>query len=79
MASGASRNRPASQSLINGLQEEPLRRHTVLHTSRLDTYEKLRLEVTEIARAKVMSVNPVPVDVDALRFKGQGKGKAKDH
>ena len=65
--------------LINGLQEEPLRRHMVLHTSRLDTYEKLRLEVTEIARAKVMSVNPVPVDVDALRFKGKGKGKTKDH
>ena len=55
---------------INGLQEEPLRRHMVLHTSRLDTNEKLRLEVTEIARAKVMSVNPVPMDVDALRFKG---------
>ena len=64
--------------LINGLQEEPLRRHVVLHTSRLDTYEKLRLEVTEIARAKVMSVNPVPMDVDALRFKGNGKGKNKD-
>ena len=65
--------------LINGLQEEPLRRHMVLHTSRLDTYEKLRLEVTEIARAKVMSVNPVPMDVDALRFKGKGKGKTMDH
>ena len=51
---------------INGLQEEPLRRHMVLHTSRLDTYEKLRLEVTEIARVKVMSVNPVPMDVDPL-------------
>ena len=38
-----------------------------------------RLEVTEIARAKVMSVNPVPMDVDALRFKGKGKGKTKDH
>ena len=59
--------------LINGLQEEPLRRHMVLHTSRWDTYEKLRLEVTEIARAKVMSVNPVPMDVDAC------KGKTKDH
>ena len=35
--------------------------------------------MTEIARAKVMSVNPVPVDVDALRFKGKGKGKTKDH
>ena len=65
--------------LIDGLQEGPLRRHMVLHTSRLDTYEKLRLEVTEIARAKVMSVNPVPMDVDALRFKGKGKGKSKDH
>ena len=65
--------------LINGLQEEPLRRHMVLHTSRLDTYEKLRLEVTDIARAKVMSVNPVPMDVDALRFKGKGNGKSKDH
>ena len=51
----------------------------VLHTSRLDTYEKLRLEVTEIARAKVMSVNPVCMDVDALRFEGEGKGKSKDH
>ena len=38
---------------LRGLQEEPLRRHMVLHTSRLDTYAKLRLEVTEIARAKV--------------------------
>ena len=65
--------------LINGLQEEPLRRHMVLHTSRLDTHEKLRLEVTEIERAKVMSVNPVPIDVAALRFKGKGKGKTKDH
>ena len=51
----------------------------VLHTSRVDTYEKLRLEVTEIARAKVMSMNPVPMDVDALRFKGKGKGKTMDH
>ena len=65
--------------LINGLQEEPLRRHMVLHTSRLDTYEKLRLEVTEIARAKIMAVNPVPMEVDSLRFKGKGKGKSKDH
>ena len=65
--------------LINGLQEEPLRRHMVLHTSRLDTYEKLRLEVTEIARAKIMAVNPVPMEVDSLRFKGKGKGKTKDH
>ena len=64
--------------LINGLQEEPLRRHMVFHTSRLDTYEKLLLQVTEIARAKVMSVNTVPMDVDALRFKGKGKGKTKD-
>ena len=65
--------------LINGLEEEPLRRHMVLHTSRLDTCEKLRLEVTQIACAKVMSVNPVPMDVGALRFKGKGKGKTKDH
>ena len=35
--------------------------------------------MTEIARAKVMSVNLVPMDVDALRFKGEGKGKSKDH
>ena len=65
--------------LIYGLQEELLRRHMVLHTSRLDAYEKFRLEVTAIARAKVMSVNPVPMDVEALRFKGKGKGKTKDH
>ena len=58
--------------IINGLQEEPLRRHMVLHTSRLDTYEKLRLEVTEIARAKVMTVNLVPMEVDAL-LQGQGE------
>ena len=58
---------------IKGLQEEPLRRHMVLHTSILDTYEKLRLEVTEIARAKIMAVNSVPMEVDSLRFKGKGK------
>ena len=50
-----------------------------MHTSRLDTYEKLRLEVTEIARAKIMAVNPVPMEVDSLRFQGKGKGKSKDH
>ena len=65
--------------LINGLQEEPLRRRMVLHTSRLDTFEKLRLEVTDITRAKVMTVTPVPMEVGALRFKGKGKGKSKDH
>ena len=65
--------------LINGLQEEPLRKHMVLYTSRLDTYEKLRLEVTEIARAKIMAVNSVPMEVDSLRFKGKGKRKSKDH
>ena len=59
--------------------ERDFRSFEVLHTSRLDTCEKLRLEVTEIARAKVMSVNPVPMDVDVLRFKGKGKGKTKDH
>ena len=50
--------------LINGLQEEPLRRHMV------DTHEKLRQEVTETVRAKAMTVNPVPMEVDALRSKG---------
>ena len=64
--------------LINGLQEEPLRRHMVRHTSRLDTYDKLRQEVTEIARAKAMAVNPVPMEVDALRSKGKGKVKTKE-
>ena len=64
--------------LINGLQEEPLRRHMVTHTSRLDTHEKLRQEVTETARAKAMTVNPVPMEVDALRSKGKGKVKTKE-
>ena len=66
-------------TLIHGLQEEPLRRHMVMHTSRLDTYEKLRVEVTEIAHAKIVAVNSVPMEVDSLRFKGKGKGKSKDH
>ena len=35
--------------------------------------------MTEIARAKAMTVNPVLMDVDALRFKGKDKGKSKDH
>ena len=51
----------------------------VLHILRLDTYEKLRLEVTEIASAKTMAVNSVPMEVDSLRFKGKGKWKSKDH
>ena len=38
--------------LINGLQEEPLRRPMVTHTSRLDTHEKLRQEVTEHRQGK---------------------------
>ena len=63
---------------INGLREKPLRRYMVLHTSRLDVYEKLRLEVTETARAKITAANPVPMEVDALRMKGKGKRKYKD-
>ena len=55
--------RPASS--LTGCRRKPCA-DMVLHTSRLDTYEKLRLEVTEIAQAKVMTVNPVPMEVDAL-------------
>lgn len=56
----------------------------VIHATRLDTYEKLRAEVAEIARAKIVVSGPSPMEVDALRKgtgkgeKGKGKGKPKD-
>ncbi len=63
--------------LINGLTEETLRSHMVMHTVRLDTYDKLKQEVTEIARAKnALSSSATPMDVDAL-WKGNGGGKGK--
>ena len=53
--------------------EESLCRLMVLHTSRLDAYEKLRLEVNEIARAKIMATNLVLTEVDVLSFKVKAK------
>ncbi len=54
-----------------------MRSHMVMHTVRLDAYDKLKQEVTEIARAKTALSSPaLPTDVDAL-WRGEGGGKGK--
>ena len=46
-----------------------------MHSGRLDTYAKIRADVTEIARAK--SALSAPMEVDTLKGTGKGKDKGK--
>ena len=63
--------------LINGTSDETLKNHMIMHTKRLDTYDKLKDEVLEIARAKssMSTSTHQAMDVDALGYKGKKGGK----
>ena len=58
--------------VINGVQEPSLNDPLIMHSGRLDTYEKIKQEVCDFARAEAALA--VPMEVDAL-WKSKGKGK----
>ena len=55
-----------------------LRDHLVIHAARLESFEKIKQEVTEIARTRAALGGPAPMGLDVLKGKGNGKGKGKD-
>lgn len=63
--------------VMNGVEERTLRDHLVMHASRLDTFEKIRAEITEIARTRAALGGPTPMELDALKGKGKDKDKGK--
>ena len=68
--------------VVNGTEEQALRDHLVMHSARIDSHEKLKQELFDIATAKSAlgtASTSSPMEVDALRRdKGKGKGKDKD-
>ena len=61
--------------VMNGVEERSLRYHLIMHAARLDDFEKIKQEVTEIARTRAALGGPTPVELDALKGFGKGKGK----
>ncbi len=61
-----------------GLQDDQMRAHRVLHSSRLLTWEQVRGEAQAILTTRqALQGGPTPMDVSALFQKGEGKGKGK--
>ena len=72
----------AGRIVINGMEEQALRGHLVMHSARLDSKEKLKQEVFDIARAKSAlgtASTSSPMEIDALRRdnKKEEKGRVK--
>ena len=73
--------------VINGIEEQTLRDHLVMHSAQFDSDGKLKQEILDIARAKSAlgtASTSSPMEVDALRRdkgkeKGKDKGKGKDN
>ena len=66
--------------VINGIEEQALREHLVMHSARLDFYEKVKQEVFDVARAKSAlgtASTSSSMEVDGLR-RDKGKDKDKD-
>ena len=67
--------------VVDGNEEQAPGDHLVMHSARLDSEEKLKQEVSDIARAKSAlgtASTSSPAEVDALRRdKGKGKGEEK--
>ena len=60
-----------------GIEDEDLRRHMLMHASRLSTYLLVREEIRSIIMAREPPNGPTPMDVSAV-YKGKGKkGKGK--
>ena len=58
------------------LDDDDLRRHLLMHPSRLATYPLVREELRSIIMARDMLTGLVPMDIGAVH-KGKGKGKEK--
>ena len=64
-----------------GIEDEDLRRHVLMHASRLSTYPLVREEIRSIIMARETLNGPTPMDVSAVykgkkgKEKGKGKGK----
>ena len=56
-----------------GIEDEDLRRHVLMHASRLSTYPLVREEIRSIIMARETLNGPTPMDVNAV-YKGK-KGK----
>ena len=59
-----------------GLEDDDLRRHLLMHASRLATYPLVREEIRSIIMAHETMTGPVLMDIGAVH-KGKGKGKGK--
>ena len=64
-----------------GIEDEDLRRHVLMHASRLSTCPLVREEIRSIIMARETLNGPTPMDVSAIykgkkdKEKGKGKGK----
>ena len=73
--------------VVHSIEEQTPRDHLVMHSARLDSCEKLKQEVFDIARGKSAlgtASTSSPMEVDALRHEqgkenGKDKGKGKDN
>ena len=65
-----------------GIEDEDLRRHVLMHASRLSTYPLVREEIRSIIMARETLNGPTPMDVSAIykgkKGKEKGKGKSDD-
>ena len=65
-----------------GIEDEDLRRHVLMHTSRLSTCPLVREEIRSIIMARETLNGPTPMDVSAIykgkKDKEKGKGKSDD-
>ena len=59
-----------------GLEDDDLRRHLLMHASRLSTYPLVREELSSIIMGRDTLTGPAPMDIGAIH-KGKGKGKGK--
>ena len=68
------------------IEDEDLRRHVLMHASRLSTYPLVREEIRSIIMARETMNGPTPMDVSVYkgkkdhgkRIKGKSKGKSDD-
>ena len=61
-----------------GIEDEDLRRHVLMHASRLSTYPLLREEIRSIIMALETLNGPTPMDVSAIYKGKKGKDKSDD-
>ncbi|CAE7207180.1 RE2 [Symbiodinium natans] len=68
--------------VILGVEDQTVKEHLIRHSSRLDTWKKMRAEIIEIARTqKYLQSTPQPMDVGGLPkkpHKGSPKGAKGD-